>query len=240
MVLWQCHNRASGQVPLPAEPRSAVMVIGVIGSGSIVRSRVCLRVRDRLPAGSESLPARHQEGRPRRRHRAHQRLRREGTRPRPAERQGRRRHSQSPRADTRHGRPCPVRLRARSGDGRPRNQARHPREDRVGGERRVPHRVRHLRPSSRRDCRQRQHPERCFVNHPFFPAWRALPIEVVLSGDEVFGNRNARHPRHARKVRSSHPTSRASRPTTFSATISARPPAWSRKASPRRRRWIAS
>ncbi len=25
------------------------------------------------------------------------------------------------------------------------------------------------------------HPERCFVNHPFFPAWRALPIEVVTS-----------------------------------------------------------
>lgn len=28
-----------------------------------------------------------------------------------------------------------------------------------------------------------QHPERCFVNHPFFPAWRSLPIEVVASGD---------------------------------------------------------
>jgi enoyl-CoA hydratase/3-hydroxyacyl-CoA dehydrogenase len=27
------------------------------------------------------------------------------------------------------------------------------------------------------------HPDRCFVNHPFFPAWRAKPIEVVLSGD---------------------------------------------------------
>jgi len=26
-----------------------------------------------------------------------------------------------------------------------------------------------------------RHPERCFVNHPFFPAWRAMPIEVVLS-----------------------------------------------------------
>lgn len=26
------------------------------------------------------------------------------------------------------------------------------------------------------------HPERCFVNHPFFPAWRSLPIEVVSSG----------------------------------------------------------
>jgi len=28
-----------------------------------------------------------------------------------------------------------------------------------------------------------QHPERCFVNHPFFPAWRSLPIEIVGSGD---------------------------------------------------------
>ncbi len=27
------------------------------------------------------------------------------------------------------------------------------------------------------------HPGRCFVNHPFFPAWRSLPIEVVLSED---------------------------------------------------------
>ena len=25
------------------------------------------------------------------------------------------------------------------------------------------------------------HPERCFINHPFFPAWRTLPIEVVSS-----------------------------------------------------------
>jgi len=33
------------------------------------------------------------------------------------------------------------------------------------------------------------HPERCFVNHPFFPAWRSLPMEVVLSGNEVFGRR---------------------------------------------------
>jgi enoyl-CoA hydratase / 3-hydroxyacyl-CoA dehydrogenase len=32
-------------------------------------------------------------------------------------------------------------------------------------------------------------PERCFVNHPFFPAWRALPIEVVLSGDAALGRR---------------------------------------------------
>jgi enoyl-CoA hydratase/3-hydroxyacyl-CoA dehydrogenase len=34
-----------------------------------------------------------------------------------------------------------------------------------------------------------RHPERCFVNHPFFPAWRTLPVEVVLSGDEAFGAR---------------------------------------------------
>ena len=34
-----------------------------------------------------------------------------------------------------------------------------------------------------------EHPERCFVNHPFFPAWRSLPVEVVLSGDEDFSSR---------------------------------------------------
>ncbi len=34
-----------------------------------------------------------------------------------------------------------------------------------------------------------KHPERCFVNHPFFPAWRSLPIEVVLSGDQALGER---------------------------------------------------
>jgi enoyl-CoA hydratase/3-hydroxyacyl-CoA dehydrogenase len=32
-------------------------------------------------------------------------------------------------------------------------------------------------------------PDRCFVNHPFFPAWRALPIEVVLSGDARLSGR---------------------------------------------------
>ncbi len=32
-----------------------------------------------------------------------------------------------------------------------------------------------------------RHPERCFVNHPFFPAWRALPIEIVLSGHAELG-----------------------------------------------------
>lgn len=30
-----------------------------------------------------------------------------------------------------------------------------------------------------------KHPERCFVNHPFFPAWRSLPIEIVPSDDEA-------------------------------------------------------
>jgi len=37
-----------------------------------------------------------------------------------------------------------------------------------------------------------KHPERCFVNHPFFPAWRSLPIEVVLSGDDTYGDRMLR------------------------------------------------
>ncbi len=31
-----------------------------------------------------------------------------------------------------------------------------------------------------------KHPERCFVNHPFYPAWRSLPIEIVKSGHEAF------------------------------------------------------
>ncbi len=30
-----------------------------------------------------------------------------------------------------------------------------------------------------------QVPARCFVNHPFYPAWRSLPIEIVLSDDPV-------------------------------------------------------
>ncbi|MEZ4439973.1 MAG: 3-hydroxyacyl-CoA dehydrogenase/enoyl-CoA hydratase family protein [Polyangiaceae bacterium] len=34
-----------------------------------------------------------------------------------------------------------------------------------------------------------KHPERCFVNHPFYPAWRSLPMEIVLSGDEALGQR---------------------------------------------------
>jgi enoyl-CoA hydratase/3-hydroxyacyl-CoA dehydrogenase len=34
------------------------------------------------------------------------------------------------------------------------------------------------------------HPERCFVNHPFYPAWRSIPIEVVSSGTEArFGTK---------------------------------------------------
>jgi enoyl-CoA hydratase / 3-hydroxyacyl-CoA dehydrogenase len=32
-----------------------------------------------------------------------------------------------------------------------------------------------------------KHPDRCFVNHPFFPAWRSLPIEIVLSNDARLG-----------------------------------------------------
>jgi len=34
-----------------------------------------------------------------------------------------------------------------------------------------------------------KHPARCFVNHPFFPAWRALPMEIVLSGDRGLGEK---------------------------------------------------
>lgn len=30
-----------------------------------------------------------------------------------------------------------------------------------------------------------KHPDRCFVNHPFFPAWRSLPIELVPSDDPL-------------------------------------------------------
>jgi len=31
-----------------------------------------------------------------------------------------------------------------------------------------------------------KHPERCFVNHPFFPAWRSPPVEIVPSEDAAF------------------------------------------------------
>lgn len=34
-----------------------------------------------------------------------------------------------------------------------------------------------------------KHPERCFVNHPFFPAWRSLPVEVVASNDQALTDR---------------------------------------------------
>ncbi|MEI8256116.1 MAG: 3-hydroxyacyl-CoA dehydrogenase NAD-binding domain-containing protein, partial [Deltaproteobacteria bacterium] len=34
-----------------------------------------------------------------------------------------------------------------------------------------------------------KHPDRCFVNHPFFPAWRTLPIEIVFSNDAAMGQR---------------------------------------------------
>lgn len=32
-------------------------------------------------------------------------------------------------------------------------------------------------------------PGRCFVNHPFYPAWRALPVEVVCSDDAALSAR---------------------------------------------------
>jgi len=38
-------------------------------------------------------------------------------------------------------------------------------------------------------ARDASRPERCFVNHPFYPAWRSLPVEVVLSGNELLGRR---------------------------------------------------
>ena len=34
-----------------------------------------------------------------------------------------------------------------------------------------------------------KYPDRCFVNHPFFPAWRSLPIEIVLSPDQALGDK---------------------------------------------------
>ena len=34
-----------------------------------------------------------------------------------------------------------------------------------------------------------KHPERCFVNHPFFPAWRSTPVEVVPSEDAAYTRR---------------------------------------------------
>jgi enoyl-CoA hydratase/3-hydroxyacyl-CoA dehydrogenase len=34
-----------------------------------------------------------------------------------------------------------------------------------------------------------RHPARCFVNHPFYPAWRSKPVEVVLSEDAALAGR---------------------------------------------------
>lgn len=34
-----------------------------------------------------------------------------------------------------------------------------------------------------------KHPARCFVNHPFFPAWRSLPIEVVSAEGSEYEER---------------------------------------------------
>jgi len=43
-------------------------------------------------------------------------------------------------------------------------------------------------------------PDRCFVNHPFFPAWRTLPIEIVLSNDAALGRRMIQTMRKLGKV----------------------------------------
>lgn len=45
-----------------------------------------------------------------------------------------------------------------------------------------------------------KNPERCFVNHPFFPAWRSLPIEVVPSGDAALTAKMMETMRHLGKV----------------------------------------
>ncbi len=47
---------------------------------------------------------------------------------------------------------------------------------------------------------QAKHPDRCFVNHPFFPAWRSPPIEIVSSGDEVLDARMMATIKHLGKV----------------------------------------
>ncbi len=44
------------------------------------------------------------------------------------------------------------------------------------------------------------HPERCFVNHPFFPAWRAMPMEVVLSDDQQYSDQMLATLKHLGKV----------------------------------------
>jgi enoyl-CoA hydratase/3-hydroxyacyl-CoA dehydrogenase len=45
-----------------------------------------------------------------------------------------------------------------------------------------------------------KHPDRCFVNHPFFPAWRSPPVEVVLSGNPVYEERMIRTLRDLGKI----------------------------------------
>jgi enoyl-CoA hydratase/3-hydroxyacyl-CoA dehydrogenase len=38
-------------------------------------------------------------------------------------------------------------------------------------------------------ARDAKHPHRCFVNHPFYPAWRSLPMELVASDEPQASNR---------------------------------------------------
>lgn len=45
-----------------------------------------------------------------------------------------------------------------------------------------------------------KHSARCFVNHPFFPAWRSMPIEVVSSGDLALEERMLATLKHLGKV----------------------------------------
>ncbi len=45
-----------------------------------------------------------------------------------------------------------------------------------------------------------KHPERCFVNHPFFPAWRSLPVEVVPSEDAALTAKMMATMKHLGKV----------------------------------------
>ena len=84
------------------------------------------------------------------------------------------------------------------------------------------------------------HPERCFVNHPFFPAWRAMPIEIVLSDHAEFSERMLATMKQLGKV----PVITADVPC-FAAddifcTYCAGPRAWSKKVRRRPRRSIRS
>ncbi|MBN2358817.1 MAG: 3-hydroxyacyl-CoA dehydrogenase/enoyl-CoA hydratase family protein [Deltaproteobacteria bacterium] len=45
-----------------------------------------------------------------------------------------------------------------------------------------------------------KHPARCFVNHPFFPAWRSPPIEVVPSEDKALTEKMLATLKHLGKV----------------------------------------